>query len=44
MNQIDGSYDFKQFETNVIHKLERQIDEEKLGVFAKRTVCDQAGK
>ena len=44
MNQIDDSYDFKQFETNVIHRLKMQKDEEEIGVFAIRTVWDQAGK
>ena len=38
VNQIDDSYDFKQFDTKM------QKDDEEFGVLVIRTVWDQAGK
>ena len=44
MNLIDDSYDFNQFETNVMHKLERHRDEKEFGIFPIGAMRDQAGK
>ena len=40
---MDGSYEFTQFETNVINKIEEQDDDE-FWVFVIKTILDKGGK
>ena len=43
MNQVANAYEFTQFETHVITKLEEQ-DNEEFGVFVINTIIDKEGK